>query len=153
MRIKNAEDRCDTAALAKMAVPPRSRKEQRTTMHMKNRARRPVPASSKFAAMLHVQRAACDKHKSRSALCLSIGRGCGSSPRREGGRRCSLQPCDSIFFRFQCSPLRREPEGALAGWSPSSGGEERGGWRAGALERTGAAAPLVSRASNHYLYS
>ena len=51
-----------------MAVPPRSRKEQRTTMHMKNRARRPVPASSKFAAML--QRAACDKHKSRNALCF-----------------------------------------------------------------------------------
>ena len=60
------------------------------------------------------------------ALCLSIGCGCGSSPRREGGRRCSLQPCGSISCRLPCSPLR------LAGWSPSSGGEERGGWRAGA---------------------
>ena len=43
----------------KWLCPRRSRKEQQTTMHMKNRVMRPVPASSKFAAML--QRAACDK--------------------------------------------------------------------------------------------
>ena len=60
------------------------------------------------------------------ALCLSIGCGCGSSPRRERGRRCSLQPCDSISCRSPCSIpsscwlvviFRRGGARRLEGWS------------------------------------
>ena len=120
----------------KWLCPPRSRKEQRTTMHMKNRARRPVPASSKFASML--QRAACDKHKSRNALCLSMDADAAAArDEKEGGgahcNRVAAYPVVSHAHLFVLLAGRHLPEGR----SEEAGGlADRldGGWRFESIE-------------------